>query len=451
MRSVAVLVGGTALAHAITAMALPILTRLYSPTDFSLLAVFASILAVISVAACLRLDVAIALPSSNRQGFDLLVLALACAGGVTALCGAVVVFAPGWFAGIIGRPEIEPYLWMVPIGVLLAGTYSALQNWFVREKQFTLIARTRVVQSGISAGTQIGLANIATAPLGLLVGNLLNAGSACVGLGVQLFRQQRIQRDGQGMSRERLRKAWKDYDRFPKYSTWEALCNSAAIQVPVIMIAALAAGPEAGYLLLAMSVIQAPMSLFGTAIGQVYLSRAPQAYRDGQLASFTHQVLAGLIKAGVVPLVLMGVLSPFLFGLVFGQEWARAGVLVAWMTPWFALQFLATPLSMAMHIAGRQHTALILQILGFVLRVASVWFAAQAATQPVSEAYALSGAAFYGAYLWCILKIVGREPKAQSGAPIGKITLKDRMLSISFVGIVTLVIFAVTATLFFCH
>lgn len=417
MRSVAVLVGGTAFAHAITALALPILTRLYSPADFSVLAVFASILAVVSVAACLRLDVAIALPASDHQAFDLLVLALACAAGVSILCCAVVLFAPGWFASTIGRPDIEPYLWMVPIGVLLAGAYSALQNWFVREKQFMLIARSRVVQSGTSAGTQIGMSGLASAPSGLLVGYLLNTGSACVGLGYQLVRQQRTRRNGQGMNAARLRQAWKDHDRFPKYSTLEALCNSAAIQVPVIMIAALAAGPEAGYLLLAMSVIQAPMSLFGTAIGQVYLSQAPQAYRDGQLASFTRQVLGSLIKAGVGPLLLMGALSPFLFGLVFGEEWERAGVLVAWMTPWFVMQFLATPISMAMHITGQQHIAFLLQIFGLILRVASVWLASKSSAQPICEAYALSGAIFYAVYLWFILNSANFNPDKSKPKP----------------------------------
>ena len=56
LRAVLVLVGGTAFAHAITALALPILTRLYSPADFSTLAVFSSLLSIVAVAACFRFD-----------------------------------------------------------------------------------------------------------------------------------------------------------------------------------------------------------------------------------------------------------------------------------------------------------------------------------------------------------------------------------------------------------
>ena len=58
-----VLVGGTAFAQAIAVLALPLLTRLYTPDDFSVLAVYAALLGIISVVACLRLEIAIPMPN----------------------------------------------------------------------------------------------------------------------------------------------------------------------------------------------------------------------------------------------------------------------------------------------------------------------------------------------------------------------------------------------------
>lgn len=403
LRSVLVLVGGTAFAHVITALALPILTRLYTPADFSVLAVFSSLLSIVAVAACLRFDIAIPMPGRDSDAFNLLALAIGCAVAFSLVAGALVLLAPSWLPEIMGRLDLQPYLWLLPVGILLAGAYSALQNWFVREKEFSLIARSRVAQSAASAGTQIGMAGFGVGPIGLVFGYLLNTGSACLILGLRLLRQERFRQHVNGLTSLSLKEAWLDYSRFPKYSTWEALANSAAIQFPVIMIAALAAGPEAGYLLLAMSVIQAPMALFGTAIGQVYLSRAPEEYREGRLGSFSADILGGLMKAGVGPLVAVGVLSPLVFETVFGESWGRAGWLVAWMTPWFILQFLASPVSMAIHVTGHQRAVFFMQLFGLILRVASVWVAAQFPSAPVSEAYALSGALFYFIYLWFIL------------------------------------------------
>lgn len=407
LRSVAVLVGGTAMGHGITAAALPVLSRLYSPTDFSMLAVFAGLVSIVSVVACLRFDVAIALPEENDEALRLLALAL----GAAAVCSiavlVVVLSAPVWIAQRLNQPGLQSYLWLLPLSVLMAGGYSALQMWFVREKAFPLIARSRIAQSTASAGTQIASGAMAMGPGGLLVGHAMNTGAACLLLGYRLLAAHGVRSALRRMSLRELRLTFKRYDRFPKYSTFEALCNSAAIHLPVIMIAALAAPREAGYLMLATYVMQAPMALIGAAVGQVYLAGAAERHRQGQLSVFTADVLGGLLKTGTGPLLAVGIASPAVFGLIFGADWERAGVLVAWMTPWFVLQLLSTPISMALHVTGHQRTAFVLQLFGLVLRVLMVYLAAKFAQADVSEWYAVSGGLFYLLYLLTILKFTG--------------------------------------------
>jgi O-antigen/teichoic acid export membrane protein len=404
IRSVGVLVGGTALAHGVTALALPVLSRLYSPADFSALAVFTSLLSIISVAACLRFDVAVTIPHRDTDAANLLALALGCALVVSLLVAVPVLLVPERIAEWSNQPMLRPYIWLLPVGVLLAASYSALQSWLVRKKSFGQIARSRVTQSAAAAGTQVSMGMAGIGTFGLLLGYVLNAGAACIVLGYRVIRFERealrtITWPGMlGMATE--------YHRFPKYSTWEALSNSAAIQIPIIMIAAMAVGPEVGYLSMAMYVMQAPMALFGTAIGQVYLSKAPVEYRAERLGTFTAEVFGGLLKAGVGPLLFVGIVSPVVFPFVFGEEWRRAGHLVAWMTPWFIMQFLASPISMAIHVTGHQRAALQLQVFGLVIRVLAVWGASLWLEQRIVEAYALSGFVSYLVYLIIVIKIV---------------------------------------------
>lgn len=403
LRSVAVLVGGTALGHGITAAALPVLSRLYTPADFSLLAVFAGLVSIISVVACLRFDVAVALPEEDEEALRLLTLAL----GTALVCSFVVLIAvlvaPGQIAHWLKQPGLQAYLWLLPVSVLLGGGYSALQMWFVREKAFALIARSRVAQSTASAGTQIASGVLAVGPGGLLFGHAMNTGAACLFLGYRLLAGHTARAASKRMTWTALRRTFRRYDRFPKYSTFEALCNSAAIHLPVIMIAALAAPTEAGYLMLATYVMQAPMALVGAAVGQVYLAGAAHKHRQGLLGEFTAEVLGGLLKSGSGPLLAVGIVSPAIFGLIFGAGWERAGVLVAWMTPWFVLQFLSTPISMGLHVTGHQRLAFALQLLGLALRAGMVWLAASLSPLHVSEWYAVSGFLFYLLYLLTIL------------------------------------------------
>ena len=66
---------------------------------------------------------------------------------------------------------------------------------------------------------------------------------------------------------------------------------------------------------------------------------------------------------------------------------------------WFLIQFIVSPVSMVFHVAMKQRLALILQFIGFFLRVGSIFLALIVSEDLVSEFYALSGFMFYLIYL----------------------------------------------------
>lgn len=410
VRSAAVLVGGTAFGQIIALLALPLLTRLYTPQDFSVLAVYAGLLGLMSVAASLRFEIAIPLPEKDSDALTLLVVALSLAALVSCLLAVPALLFPRQLAQLFGQPAFQAYVWLLPIGVMLVSTYSAVQFWATRDKQFALIARTRMVQAVGGAGTQLTFGVLGLAPVGLLIGHMISSGAGAFGLGRRVFADNRTALSRVGWAE--MCRLFRDYDRFPKYSSFEAFANIAGIQVPMLIIAATALRPEAGFLVLAMRVMQAPIGLIGSAVGQVYLSRAPDEDRAGRLGVFTANIMGGLIKTGVGPLAFAGVVAPGVFAIVFGEEWHRAGVLVAWMTPWFILQFLASPVSMALHVTNQQRLAFLVQLFGLILRVGLVVLAMYILDTRVSEVYAVSGLIFYAGYLALILRVVGCSASA---------------------------------------
>lgn len=404
LKSVSVLVGGTVIAQAIVALVLPITSRLYTPGDFSTLSVFTGLVSIVSVAACLRFDVAVSLPQHDDDAVNILSLALICALAVSTVLAIFVFTMPAQIAALFNQPQLARYLWLLPVAVMMTSAYSALQMWFIRKKTFGLICQTRIVQSCAGAGTQVSFGWFGWVPFGLILGQALISGAGCVGLGFRLFSADR--KLLKTICWSRMREVFSTYDRFPKYSTLEAVSNSAAIYLPVIMIAAMAIGPEAGYLTMAMFALQAPMGLIGTAVSQVYLSRAPDEHRAQNLGVFTANVIGGLVKSGVGPLIFAGIVAPSAFSVIFGDGWERAGVLVAWMTPWFILQFLASTVSMALHVTGNQKSALNLQLFGLMIRVGAVYVASLVNNNYISETYALSGFVFYFSYFIVVMRAV---------------------------------------------
>jgi O-antigen/teichoic acid export membrane protein len=415
-RSVSVLVGGTAGSQAIMVLVLPFLTRLYTPDDFAVLAIYTSIFGILVSVACLRFEIAIPLPKTDAVAINLLALALCFPLIITCSTWLLITFAGGEFARLLGQEKAGEYFWLIPLGIWLAGSYRALQYWSMRTSNFTLVAKTKFTESLGCAGMQLLFGISGIAPLGLLLGLVLRFSAGIIALGCDLLTKHLAV--VKTISLQGMRSAFREYHRFPKYSTFEALANSAGVQLPVLLIASVVVGPEVGFLALATRAMAAPMGLIGKAVSQVYLTTAPDHYRNGLLGKHTAEVIGGLCKTGVGPLLFAGITAPYLFPIIFGVEWTRAGEIVTWMTPWFVMQFLVSPVSMTLHVAGQQRTALVLQIAGFVLRAGAVVCATLMFESYIVETYAITGFLFYSLYLFVVARIVGiKFPALRSEIP----------------------------------
>lgn len=407
MRSVGILAGGSALGQGLAVLVLPLLTRLYTPEDFSVLAIFASMLGIIASIACLRYEIAIPIPPDDSEAMNLLGVALICATSMASLTLLTVLWLHSEIIGLFGHPGLGAVLWMLPIGVFVYGLYAVFQLWATRMKRFALVGRTRLTQALAAVTAQLGFGALGVTPAGLVVGQVVIGGAGFLRLGKEFIAHDKeVLRALGGRS---MRAVASKYIRFPTYSVIEALANSAAMMAPIFIVAAAIPGGEAGQLSLASRVMLAPMTLIGAAVAQVFLSHAAEEYRKAQLGRFVRTTVVNMMRMALAPLFLAALLAPSLFPLIFGSEWARAGVLAAWLMPAVLLQLLASPVSMSLHVVSAQRIAMALQLFGLVLRVGGVSVAAVFAQDYISEVYAVTGFVFYLVYIAVIFRVTGER------------------------------------------
>ena len=92
-----------------------------------------------------------------------------------------------------------------------------------------------------------------------------------------------------------------------------------------------------------------------------------------------------------------------LFPIVFGKEWVRAGEMTLWMLPWFAMQLIVSPISMALYVTKKNKVALLLQIVGLIIRVGVLLLLSLVSINYLFEYYAISGFVFYFIYYIVVL------------------------------------------------
>src|SRR5690625_1200619 len=349
-RSVSILAGGTALAQFLGILAAPLLTRLYSPEDFGILAAFVALLAIVGVISTLRYDAAIPLPGSDREAAHVLGLSFCALGFFALLTSMGVYFWGDSIAGLIKLPELAPYLWLLPIGIVLAGLYEVLINWGIRVRAFPLMARSKLYQVITQLGVQLGCFSLG--PFGLLLGQTIGSGAGAMGFATFLTRQ-RWALLRQLRAAELWAAAWR-YRRFPLFSTWASGCNTLSTQVPPLMLAAFFSPTAAGLYALSHRVLALPMGMMGQAIGDAFLAEAAEARREGGLPALVLSIYEKLVQIAMPPAVLLVLIGPELFALVFGPEWRMGGTFAQWMTPWLLVQFISSPLSLLFDVLERQ-------------------------------------------------------------------------------------------------
>ena len=276
------LVTGTTFAQLLGILVAPILTCLYGPEAFGILALFMSITGIVQVISCLRYELSIMLPQTDEEAANLLGVSLVSATLITVLTVLVIALGGHLFVNLLNAPELESYLWLIPPMVLMSGYFLALNYWNSRTKHFGRLSIARVTNSVVAAGGKVGAGLSGFTNSGsLILANLTGASISTLTLGGQIWRDDRdlLRR---GIKLDRMADGVKRYRKFPLINTWAGLLNVLSWQLPNFLLSAFFSTTVVGYYALGDRVLRLPMNLVGSAIAQVFYQRASEAKNEGK-------------------------------------------------------------------------------------------------------------------------------------------------------------------------
>lgn len=367
LRNAALLAGGTAGSQLIALGTLPLVTRLYEPSEFGLLAIFVSVVGILSVVGNLRYELAITIPERDSEAYSLLRLCRIIA-TLTSLGLAVIVFFVGELVAIkLGVPDLTSYLWLLPLAFFLASLFQGQTFWAIRKQKYRTVGVARVIQT--LTVTLIQIAGYSLGAITLIFARVVGQGVGIVALLAPIATRKKHHVDAP-LSSDSLAEVASRYKEFPILSSWTGLSSAAASNlVPLLVVGAFGAGP-AGLFSLAHRVLSQPMALIGKAVGDVFYRDASDAYRAGNLGVAVQEVFENLAVYASPFAGLLLFVSPYLFPLVFGDKWASAGTVAGLMIPWLLLQFIVTPSTRVYPVINKHGVALRFQL---SLLIASVF------------------------------------------------------------------------------
>jgi len=350
-RGAMTLMTGTAIAQAIPIAISPILTRLFTPTDYGVFALYAALVAFLAAAATGRYELAVMLPEGEEDADALVVLSAIIALGFGALLLVVALVARGPIASMLGHPEIAPWLLLLPVSVAAMGCYNALNYWLNRHRRYGRMSRNRMLQSGMGSGLQLSMGAAAMGAVGLIVGQFIGVIVTTAQIAVSFGRDFR--RDGPRNIVPQMKRLARRYSNHPKHVLPAHWIGSAALQLPILGISGLYGASTAGLYALAYRLMTLPTTLVANAIGDVYRQRAAVAYREqGDFRQLFLQTLGISAALAIMPVAVIFAVAPDLFSFVFGENWRSAGDYARILSIAAFFQFAFTPIDKGALIVG---------------------------------------------------------------------------------------------------
>lgn len=366
-RDVATLAVGTVIAQGVTIAVTPLLTRLYSPSEFGLLAVFLAVVSVSATLVTLRYESSILVPKENTESASLVLLSLVLGGGLSLVMAVLGALLPMELQKKIGLGALGNW---IPIAFLTAAATAALavmQGWMNRQNRYTQMAWLRVGQSISVAGLAIifGLLDLQN---GLMIAQVCASACLCLAaiwLGrsaALLWRTSHLQATAFA------------HTNAPKYMLPAALLDVVTLQMPVVLIAAWFGADEAGQFSMAWRLLMLPMALIGGAIGQVFIQRFSKLIANPVLAgNLIKRSWLILFLMGLVPFFVVFLIGDLVFFAFLGEEWAGAGRAAKILAPMAFAMFISSPTSGVFIILGIQRYSVIFGLASLIFRPLSLF------------------------------------------------------------------------------
>jgi O-antigen/teichoic acid export membrane protein len=358
-RNVLALMTGSAIAQALPIVASPILTRIYTPDDFGVAALFLAITAVLAAVVNGRYELAIGIPNSDDDAINVAALGVVIALLVAGLFLFLVLFFGENIALLANAEAMVPWLYLVPVAVLLTGLFNVLNYTNNRLGLFKDIAKANVYKSVASTATQLVLGWLVKGASGLILGGLV----AQLVSNIKLYRNTRAHFNFQQISIQKMLLLAQRYKSFPKYSMWAGVFNTLANNILAFAMPIVFSISTLGLYSLSTRVLGAPAALISSAFSQVFLREATHERRTyGHAKNTFNKTVTRLTVIGAPIFIGVFFLAEPLFAIIFGSEWRTAGTYAAILAPLMFTRFVVSTVSMMNVVFEKNHIGLYWQI-----------------------------------------------------------------------------------------
>lgn len=370
IQGVLVMITGTMGAQIVKMALSPVITRIYGPEAFGVMGVFVSIIQIITPLAALTYPIAIVLPRSDLVAKKIGRISINISILISFLSLIIIFLFNHKIVLFLNIEEISIFLYLIPIVILMSTLMQVKEQWFIRKQQFAINAKATFYQSIIIETSKVGIGLFYPAATVLIILTAISNGIKALlmtFLGKKSnYRLITEELDERGKTKDLIKK----YKDFPLLRAPQAFIEAITQSLPVLLLTTLFNPASAGYYTLCRSVLALPTSLLGKSVGDVFYPRINKAaIKKENMSSLITKSVFSLGFIGAIPFGFVIAFGPWIFELVFGDNWSTAGEYARWIAFSTFFRFINEPCIRALPVLSAQFFHLISTIIHTFARV----------------------------------------------------------------------------------
>ncbi len=397
IKNILTLFTGNAIAQVITLISIPILTRLYSPAEFGIIALYISIVNILAIIATGRFDMAIVLPKRTGHAFHLLIAVFMVAFIVSIFSFVAIVFFHNSISRYFEASTYSLLIWILPLCIFLTATGKAMSYWFTRNHEFRKQAVNKIIQNASQTGIRIGRNIFANGHWGLFSGYLAGLLFSWVHFSKQLYRKDfwRLR----FFSFKTAVRTLKDQSDFPLYLMPMGILNTLSVNVLIFVLSFISTTTFLGHYERALRVINFPLSLISSSFGNVFFEKLNTTSNKRKLYLASYFGNLGIAILILFPVIFWG---ESIFAFVLGSEWAIAGKIARVILPLTIFGFATECVSTVFSVTKKNQVLLIWQVVYLIAVLAWIILGSHIDIYLILTVYSI-----IGSFMYIILAAIG--------------------------------------------
>lgn len=341
------------IAQVILIITTPIITRLYSPTEFGEFTIFSNIAMILIPIINARYDLLIVNTKNDRSANIL----------------SQISFLISLLILLILIPIFAISAWLYPnfildfifsiIMLFLVSLTNIFTNYLNKERKYKVLSLINVFRAGSMALLQIIFGLLALGSLGLIIGFSLSY-IAGITLGYKTFKKHfNIVRD-----KEETKALFLENKNQLVYSTPSILLNSLSFSVVVFFIGILYTNTEVGIYGMAIRVLGIPVTIISLGLSKIFMQQANDYYIEhGSFRNLLLKFSSILVIVSIILYMPLYLFSEELVNILLGHSWVDAITVIKIVIPLFVIRLIVSTVSLSVIVLQKQQLELILQAL----------------------------------------------------------------------------------------